>query len=50
MNRKDNSSNSQQVHLNTESDDFQPDYWYQMNGKQSSPTKDSNVAEFALQR
>lgn len=38
-----------QVHLNTESDDFQPDYWYQMNGKTTfTPTKDSNAVEFGV--
>lgn len=38
-----------QVHLNTESDDFQPDYWYQMNGKTAfTPTKDSNAVEFGV--
>lgn len=38
-----------QVHLNTESDDFQPDYWYQMNGKTTFiPTKDSNAVEFGV--
>lgn len=38
-----------QVHLNTESDNFQPDYWYQMNGKTTfTPTKDSNAVEFGV--
>ena len=38
-----------QVHLNTESDDFQPNYWYQMNGKTTfTPTKDSNAVEFGV--
>ena len=38
-----------QVHLNTESDDFKPDYWYQMNGKTTfTPTKDSNAVEFGV--
>lgn len=38
-----------QVHLNTESDKFQPDYWYQMNGKTTfTPTKDSNAVEFGV--
>ena len=38
-----------QVHLNTESDDFQPDYWYQMNGTTTfTPTKDSNAVEFGV--
>lgn len=38
-----------QVHLNTESDDFQPDYWYQMNGKTTfTPTMDSNAVEFGV--
>ncbi|QEA51640.1 SpaA isopeptide-forming pilin-related protein [Leuconostoc lactis] len=38
-----------QVHLNTESDDFQPDYWYHMNGKTTfTPTKDSNAVEFGV--
>ncbi|WP_284295998.1 SpaA isopeptide-forming pilin-related protein [Leuconostoc litchii] len=38
-----------QVHLNTESDNFKPDYWYQMNGKTTfTPTKDSNAVEFGV--
>lgn len=38
-----------QVHLNTESDKFQPDYWYQINGKTTfTPTKDSNAVEFGV--
>lgn len=38
-----------QVNLNTESDNFQPDYWYQMNGKTTfTPTKDSNAVEFGV--
>lgn len=38
-----------QVHLNTESDNFQPDYWYQMNGKTTfTPTKDSKSVEFGV--
>ncbi len=38
-----------QVHLNTESDNFKPDYWYQMNGKTIfTPTKDSNAVEFGV--
>lgn len=38
-----------QVHLNTESDKFQPDYWYQMNGTTTfTPTKDSNAVEFGV--
>ncbi|WP_273731159.1 SpaA isopeptide-forming pilin-related protein [Leuconostoc mesenteroides] len=38
-----------QVHLNTESDNFKPDYWYQMNGKTTfTPTKDSNAVEFGI--
>lgn len=38
-----------QVHLNTESDNFQPDYWYQMNSKTTfTPTKDSNAVEFGV--
>lgn len=38
-----------QVHLNTESDNFQPDYWYQMNGKTTFiPTKDGTAVEFGV--
>ncbi|MBZ5946493.1 SpaA isopeptide-forming pilin-related protein [Leuconostoc gasicomitatum] len=38
-----------QVHLNTESDNFKPDYWYQVNGKTTfTPTKDSNAVEFGV--
>lgn len=38
-----------QVHLNTESDNFKPNYWYQMNGKTTfTPTKDSNAVEFGV--
>ncbi|QEA58648.1 VWA domain-containing protein [Leuconostoc koreense] len=38
-----------QAHLNTESDSFKPDYWYQMNGKTIfTPTKDAHAVEFGV--
>lgn len=38
-----------QVHLNTEPDNFKPDYWYQMNGKTTfTPTKDAHAVEFGV--